>query len=143
MSISQAFTFMGGEVQFEDLTASPVAFKTVAEVQKTSLSGNNVKFADVTNIQSPDNYAEVIPTIIEGGELSFEANFVPGDDSQGDLYTIRDAREKRNWKIVLPDSLGYLAFAGYVAAVDTSLDFGKEGKLSVKIKISGKVTPNF
>src|SRR6476619_5151780 len=123
---TQAFSFMGGAVRIMD--SPPVE---IAEVQKVTFSGNKVDFADVTNIQSPDNYKEFIPTLIEAGELSFDANFIPGDETQTDLYTARDARTKKSWEVVLPDSLGTFSFDAYVASIDQALDFAKEAKLTV------------
>src|ERR1043166_9249280 len=130
---------MGGKVEMGD-GASPEVFNPIAEVRKVTISGNKVDFADVTNIQSPNNYKEFIPTLIEAGELSFECNYIPADTTQASLVTARDARTKHNWKVVLPSTLGNITFAGFVSSIDPSLDYSKEATLSVKVKITGAVT---
>ncbi len=139
MAATQAITFMGGDLKIGD-AASPEVFTAVAEVQKVAFSGNKVEFPDVTNIQSPSNYKEFIATTIEAGECSFDANLVPGNATQTALYTMRDARTKHNIKVILPSSAGTYSFVAFVASIDTNLDFGKEAKLAVKLKITGPVT---
>ena len=139
MSQSQAFTFMDGFVE-QGNGASPEVFTQISEVRKVSFSGNKVSFADVTNISSPGNYAEKLPTIIEAGELAFDCNYIPSDTSQTSLFTTRDNRTKSNWKVILPGSLGHFSFQAYVASIDPSLDYSKEASLAVKLQITGPVT---
>ena len=142
---SQAFSGYGLSVGFggEPLASPPVLFQDIAEIQQVAFSGSKVDLADVTNTQSPNRRREYIATLIDSGELTFNANFIPSDGSQAALRSTMDAAEAVNWLVTLPNSLGTLAFAGIITSLDRNLDFSKEAKLSGKVKITGPITESF
>jgi predicted secreted protein len=141
---SQAFSGYGLELQKGTgvFSGSPAVetFDTIAEIQQVAFTGSKVDLADVTNVASPNRRREYIATLIDSGELTFTANFIPGDSTQAGLRTTMDAAEAVNWQVVLPNSLGTLSFAGILTSLDRNLDFSKEAKLSAKIKITGPIT---
>jgi predicted secreted protein len=136
--MSQAFSFYDGEVRLGDGAPSEL-FTAIAEVQSVEFTGSKVDLADVTHTKSPNRRREYIGTLIDSGELAFTANYIPGDTSQGTLQSVMDAAAPRNWEVVLPSSLGTLAFAGVITSIDKNLSFDKEAKLSVKVKITGPI----
>jgi hypothetical protein len=143
--MSNAFSGYGLFVKFgnADGTVSPFSpetFTAITEVQVVDFTGSKTDLADVTHAQSPNARREYIATLIDSGDMNFTANFIPGDLTQVGLTAVRDARATRNWKVVLPASLGTFSFAGIITSIDHSLDFSKEAKLTVKVKITGPLT---
>lgn len=137
--MSQAFSGFGTELQLET-SSSPFVFQTINEVQNIAFSGSKVDLVDVTNMQSPSAYREYLATLKDAGELTFTANFIPGDTTQVSLQTVFDSRAVQHWKVVLPASLGEFDFDGILTMLDHDLQFDKEAKLSGKIKITGPNT---
>jgi predicted secreted protein len=137
--MSQAITFIGGSVKTGD-GASPEVFTAITEVQTASFSGDKVDTVDVTHAASPGAHREFIATLDDNGEFQFTANLLPTDTTQINLKTKRDAKLPINWQVVLPASLGKFSFAGLIVSIDRSLDFTKEAKLTVKVKITGALT---
>lgn len=122
-----------------------LAGTAIAEVTKIQRSGAKADFADVTNMQSVGAYREVLPTLLDPGEISCDANYLGNQSSaQTLLQTEFDAQTLGNWTIVLPPkpgtttSAGQWAFTAYVSSVDFDLPVDKEAKLSFKLKITGK-----
>lgn len=137
--MSQAFSGFGTSVQLET-SASPFVFNEIAEVQTVEFTGSKVDLVDVTNMQSPTAYREYLATLKDAGELQFTANFIPGDTTQQSLQAAFDSRAKQNWLVTLPSALGDFSFQGIVTAIDHALNFDKEAKLTVKVKITGPNT---
>jgi Lambda phage tail tube protein, TTP len=120
---------------------SPESFTAVAEVISLQQSGKKVDLIDVTNMDSPASsvgltFREFIGGLADGGEMSFTANYIPGNSSQEAFRTAFDGL-LHNWQIVLPASLGTWSFAGFVSADDKDYQIDKQLTFSGKIKISG------
>lgn len=125
--------------------AISVGGQAIAEVTKIQRSGAKADFADVTNMQSPGAYREVLPTLLDPGEISCDANYLGNQSTaQTLLQTEFDAQTLGNWTITLPPKIGTTTSAGqwtftaYVSTVDFDLPLDKEAKLSFKLKITGK-----
>jgi predicted secreted protein len=137
--MSQAFTFTGGAVKTGD-AASPEVFTGVSEVQTVSFSGDKVDVVDVTHALSPGGNREFIATLGDNGTMQFTANWLPADTTHINLKTKRDAKAPINWQVTLVPSAVKLSFAGIITGIDRNLDFNKEAKLTVKVKITGTLT---
>jgi predicted secreted protein len=139
--MSQAFSGYGLFVKLGNgiIAGSPPAetFTAITEVQVVDLTGSKVDLVDVTHAQSPSARREYLATLIDSGDMNFTANFIPSDTTQTTLQSVMDARVAHNWEIVLPGMLGTFTFSGIVTSIDHSLDFAKEAKLTVKVKITG------
>jgi len=125
----------------DDATVSPLSpetFTELAEVQTIQRSGSKSDLVDVTNMQSVGGYREYLATLRDAGDVSFTANYIPKDLTQTELQSLFDGATLRNWQIVLPEDLGYWAFKAYVQSNDYDLPHDKEGKISGKLKITGK-----
>lgn len=92
---------------------------------------------DATHSASPGGYREFIPGLVDGGEVSFDVNYVPGDATIVTAMTY--LRSVITARVVLPN--GYIwNFSGILTefAPDAPLD----GKMvmSVSVKVSGVPT---
>jgi hypothetical protein len=118
----------------------------LAEVRKISRTGAKSNFDNVSNMDS-GNTEEMLPTMLTPGQVDFEVNFVPGDATQQTLVTDYNTQALNPWQIVLPPgtgaptSLGGWTFLAYVDSEDFTLDFAKGATKSVKLQITGAVTP--
>jgi predicted secreted protein len=150
--MSQAFSGYGLYVELgnNDGSTSPFVaetFSAISEVQMVDFTGSKVDLVDVTHAQSPNARREYIATLIDDGEMTFTANFIPGDLTQTGLQTVYSNRAVRDWRVLLPGAtspstvgpLGEFTFSGIVTSIDHGLPFDKEAKLSVKVKITGQL----
>jgi predicted secreted protein len=125
-------------------------FTTVAEVRTISGPSLSVDVDDVTSHDSPDGWEEAIATILRSGEVTFDVNFVPTDDTHDGtatdgLLTRLQAREWSNCKLVFPDAALVVdrttwTFVGAVAKFQPIADPKSALRASVSFKISGKPT---
>jgi predicted secreted protein len=137
--MSNAFAPRGTELQRGTPLTSPT-YTTIAEVTKISISGSKADLADVTNMDSPSNFREFLPTLLDSGEIKAEMNFIPGDATQAAVLADFNGQVLSPWQIVLPNSLGSFTFNAYVTTEDVDLPIDKQGTRSFTLKVTGPVT---
>jgi hypothetical protein len=117
-------------------------YTSVAQLQKFSFSGIKLVFDDVTNIDSPSSYKEVLPVLIDPGDVALEGIFNPEDATQTDLLTACQGLTLSNFKIVLSNAQATtLTFAGYVAEyAPAQVETTKAITFTAKIQVTGPVT---
>lgn len=150
MADSDARTGFGALLQKGD-GASPENFITILGIK--GLGGPSISrdTHDTTVMTSPGGWREFIGGLKDGGEVTFQANWLPRDETQGQAEGglmaefDKDSCESRsNWRIVVPACPGepevYLEFAGILSGqnIDIPMDdlMGFEGT----IKVSGRPT---
>lgn len=87
--------------------ASPESFATIAELR--TISGPTIKAdtIDVTVHNTPTPWRRFISGLLDGGEVTFDINFIPTDDTHDYNYGILHLlvnRVRRNFQIVFPDA---------------------------------------
>lgn len=104
--MSNAHAAHGTLLQIGDGATPTEGFTTIAEVKDIDL-GLAQEPIEVTNHSSTDGWRERIGGLLDGGEVTFEVNFLPADDTQdfpaGLLKDMVD-RTKRNFKVVFTDT---------------------------------------
>ena len=95
------------------------AFNTIGEVLDVSGGISLTRaFEDATNMESPDGYREYIPSLKDMGEITFQVNAVYSDAQQNNLVADLEAGTLRNFRVILPASIGKRwEGAAYVASV--------------------------
>lgn len=134
-TVSQAFPGRGTELQYNIGSG----FTTLAELKKIDFSGSKYDLADVSNMDG-GNFREWLPTLADSGELSFDGNYVPADQSQKDLLNSFNNATLVAWQVVLPGGRGTISFNAYVQELARSIPVDKEASVSGKLKITGKIT---
>jgi hypothetical protein len=123
--------------------ATSETFTTIAEVRDIEGPELELETKDVTSHDS-GGWKEHIGTLLSGGEVSFDLNFIPQNATQGyDGGLLEDMvnRTKRNFKLVFPDSPATeWAFAALVTGFSPSAGVGDELKADVTLLISGQPT---
>lgn len=97
---------------------------------------------DVTNQSSPNFYKEWIPTLLDGGDVKFNANYIPGAAVQGGLLTAMQARTLEDFTLTPPTpyAANVISFSAYVTDWDLKTPHSKKATLEVKLSVSGPVT---
>lgn len=121
---------------------TPEQFVTIANV--TSISGptRTRETLDVTAHNSPDGWREFIGGLKDGGEVSLEINYDPGEASH-DLDADFDDAEPRRYRIViLPDTEDEHTweFTGILTELSDEFPFDDKMSRSMTVKVSGKPT---
>jgi hypothetical protein len=140
-------TGMGAVLQRGD-GASPENFVDVVGIK--SISGPSIArdTHDTTDMAS-EQYRSFIGGLVDGGEITFEGNFLPRDPTQhqedGGLmgeFDKSSCDSLRNWRIVIPDCEGepisYLEFGAILTAM--GLEFPMDDVMSFNggLKVSGR-----
>lgn len=116
-------------------------YTTIAEVLDITGPSYDVRTEEVTNHDS-GGWAEFAPTIIDGGEVTFEINYYSAT-TQDQVETDMLAKTKRLWNLVFPlpsSGTDTRAFAGYVVANEPQAPVEGVLRFSLTIKVTGAVT---
>ena len=126
--------------------ASPEVFTTIAEIN--SIDGPNLarETQEVTHMESPDQYREYIGGLLDGGEVSFEGNYVPRHATHGatagtGLFSkfADGSVGTHNFKIALPGTpTAAWAFKGILTSLEPKHPHDDKMEISGTIKVSGK-----
>jgi hypothetical protein len=123
--------------------ASPTeAFTTIAEVRDISGPSIAVGTEEVTSHDSA-GWREYIPTLLEGGEVTFDLNFnaAATQGFTGGLYDDMIDKTLRNFQILLPTTTAKTgAFKAYVTGFELSAPVEGVLTASVTLMISGSIT---
>lgn len=139
--MSDAFWAYGSLLQAGDGAVSE-AFTSVAEITKLTPPNLSRDAIEVTHTTSANGYREFIAGWRDGGEVAYEANWLPTNATQDystGLHASFNDDDVHNWRIVVPEVLR-IDFAGFITAHEPDLPLEDRATLSGKIKISGKPT---
>lgn len=150
MPDSDARTGFGATLQKGDGN-SPENFVSILGIR--SISGPEISrdTHDVTTMLSPSGWREFIGGLKDGGEVSFEALWLPRDPTQGQeeggfmAEFDKDSCESRgNWRILVPACPGepevYVEFAGIVSGQSIEIPMDDIMGFTGTIKVSGRPT---
>lgn len=123
--------------------ASVESFTSVAEVVSMSGPGFTRESVDFTHMTSADDYMEYKPGMKDGGEVSFEGRWLPGNashDASTGVLSLFEAGTTDNWKLTFPDGSDF-TFAAFVTAIEPSIGGVNDPvNMSVTLKVTGKPT---
>jgi predicted secreted protein len=135
---SKAAAGQGTQLQYGGPFPGTPSYVTLAEVIKIQRSGSKMDIVDVTNMDSAGAYREKLATLLDGGEISFEANYIPTDPTQVGMQGLFDNRTLGQWAIVLPNTLGTWTFNAYSISDDFDIPVDKQMTFTGKLAITGK-----
>lgn len=123
--------------------ASPASYVEVAEVTNITPPSANIDQIDVTHMQSPNRYREFISGLIDGGEASFDMNFVPGSTSDDRLFELLTlpvgASRRRSCKITYPNGHNWI-FDAELVGYEPTIPTDDKMSATVTFKVSGSLT---
>ena len=122
--------------------ATPEVFATIAEVKDIKGPKMKADTEDATSHDSTDGWKEFIPTLIEGGEVTFDIQFVPTGATHSyvaGLAKLLVDRTLRNFQLVFPDATTWVLPA-YVTGFEPENTLKGISKADITLQISGKPT---
>ena len=148
MADSDAHTGFGALLLKGD-GASPENFIAIMGVK--SINGMSISRAthDTTDMQSPNGWREFVGGLVDGGEVSFEANFLPRNATQNQEeggfmaeFDKSSCDSRGNWRIQFPEcdgeAEGYFEFAGVATGQQVQFPLDDLMGFSGTIKVSGR-----
>jgi len=142
MAASTAFWAYGSQLQLSD-GAVGGTYTAIAEITELTPPNMSRDAQEVTHHASPDGYKEFIGTFRDGGEVAVKANWLPTNATQDGTTGVLEAfndNDMHYWKIILPNTLITISFAGIITAFNPDLPLSEQGTLSFTVKVSGKPT---
>lgn len=122
----------------------PENFSPIAEVVNIGGPSLSLDAIDVTNQSSTNGWKESIGGLLDGGEVTFDINYIPTDtthDATSGLLSAMQNRTVKNFQLVFPDSGNTTwSFAALVTGFEPSADVSDKLAASVTLKITGEPT---
>jgi predicted secreted protein len=147
MADSDAHIGLGAHIQKGDGN-SPENFISILGIKSISGPGIKRDAIDVTDMDS-GTFREYIGGLVQGGTISFDANFLPRDPTQNQHvhgfmaeFDKTSCDSRGNWRITLPicagDSEGYFEFAGIVTGQNVTMPMADVMAFTGEITVSGR-----
>jgi predicted secreted protein len=73
------------------ISTDGVSYTTLAEVRSLNPPSDNIEIIDATNMDSPGRRREYVSGFIDGGEMTLELNFIPGNSTDQTIRARVDA----------------------------------------------------
>lgn len=133
----------GGSIGYDTLPATQ-SFTDVAQVNSVSGPGFAADAIEKTHMASPNAFREFFAGLVDGGEVSFECNFLPGNATQmatTGVLKIMKSREVRVWRITFPGSpeVG-ISFPAVVTGWEPDAPGDDKMTLAITLKVAGEPT---
>ena len=121
--------------------ASSEAFTAIAELIGLSGPGLSLDTVESTHTESLNAAKEYIAGLKDGGEVSVDLNFLPGNATHTALIADWAARTLRNFEIVWPDTGSTKwSFSAFVTNYEPSAPIEDRMTASASLKITGVPT---
>ena len=118
--------------------ATVEAFTAIAELIGLSGPGLALDTVESTHTESANAAKEYIAGLLDGGEVSADLNFLPGNATHTGLVADWQARTLRNWEVIWPDTGSTTwSFAAFVTSYEPSAPIEDRMTASVSLKLSG------
>lgn len=122
---------------------SPNEFDDLGEVFNITPPSETVDQVDVTHMQSPDRRREFIDGLIDGGECSFEMNYIPGSVADDRLNEILETpvgqSRRKTCRIIYPNSVVH-TFSGNLMTYEKNVPTDDKMTATVTFRVTGTVT---
>jgi len=114
----------------------------IAEVRDINGPEQVAEKDDVTNQSSPNFYREWITTLLDGGDVTFTCNYIPGDSSQTAMLTALQNRGVEAFTIdpPAPNAAHQVAFSARVTKWGSKFPHAKAATLDITLAVTGPVT---
>lgn len=140
--MSNALLGYGSVFEIED-DNSPGVYVPMLEVSSITPPSADLDQIDVTHMQSPNRRREFISGLIDGGECSFDMNFIPGNASDDRLFQLLTlpvgASRTRNCRVSFPNGVTW-SFQAELTKYEPTVPFDDKMTATVTFKVTGDLT---
>lgn len=151
MADDDARTGFGALLQKGTGVGSPEDFITILGIKSIDGPSISRETHDTTTMLSTGGWREFIGGLKDGGEVSFSANWLPRDDTQGQgegglmaEFDKESCESRGSWRILVPACPGepevYLDFQGILTGQNVSIPMDDLMSFEGTIKVSGRPT---
>lgn len=144
MAASEALLGYGSTFEIATSGNSPTDFVSLGEVYNITPPSDTVDQIDVTHMQSPNRRREFISGLVDGGECSFEMNWVPGSTGDSELNEILalgvGVSRRRQCRIRYPNAVTH-TFEAELQSYEKTVPTDDKMTATVTFKVTGAVTP--
>jgi len=148
MADSEAHTGFGAMLQRGD-GQSPENFVTVLGIKSITGPAFTRDTHEVTEQAQTSNFKQYIGGMVDAGELSFDANFLPREPTQNQSvggflaeFDLNSCNSRGNWRITLPEcegeAEGYLELEAIVTGASIQFPMDDLMSFSGTMKVSGR-----
>jgi len=122
-------------------SADGVTYTSVAQLRNIKFGGLKSTVDKVTNLDSPNAFEEILPTIIDPGDCSYDGVLDPANPTVQSLLTLLQNQTLTFFKVTFPGLANTITWKGYVVDhVPAEVGYAKAITFSGKIMITGPVT---
>lgn len=144
--MSEALLGYGASFEISNSAQSPTSFVSLGEIFNITPPSAQIDQIDVTHMQSPGRRREFISGLIDGGECSFEMNYIPGSAGDLELNEILDIgvglTRRRSCRIRYPNGVTH-TFDAELQSYEPSVPTDDRMTATVTFKVTGAVTRGF
>src|SRR5262245_55935180 len=123
--------------------SSPDLYVELAEIKSITPPSVDVDTVEVTHMQSPNRFREYISGLQDGGEASFEMNFIPGSTSDDRIFELLNlgvgVSRRRACRISYPNGVTW-SFKAEVHGYEAEVPLEVACAGSVTVKVTGTIT---
>jgi hypothetical protein len=112
----------------------------IAEVRDIDGPQQKADMDNATNQSSPGHYKEWVTTLIDGGDVKFACNYVPGDSSQIALLTALKNRVEEAYTLTDPSGASTISFNARVMTWHVKSPHAKIATIDIDLRVTGEVT---
>jgi hypothetical protein len=141
MADTAPFWAYGSQLQLGDGLG---AFTTVSEVKDFNTPKATRDRIDTTSHSSPGGYRRKLPTLKDGGDVTYNVNWLPTEATHNNttgLTSLYDSGEERPWKIIATDEdESEVTFNAFVMEFEGRLPVNGVGEGAVTLMPTGVIT---
>jgi hypothetical protein len=140
-----ATKFVLGKGSVFSISTNGTTYTPVAQIKTISFSGGKLDTEDITNMDSPGDFREYAPTLLDAGQAAISGVFNPADPGQLMLAATFLGPTLVTCKLQYPVMAGFTTgflrtFTGWVTESNLDAQFDKSSTLSATIKVTGPIT---
>lgn len=120
---------------------SPEAFVTISEVRDINGPQLSTAVVDVTNQSSPNATEEILATLKQLGQVTFDINWQPGHvthNATTGLLADWISRAKRHFRLTWPDGITTWSFTAFVVGMSPTSPVADALRMSVTLRVTGE-----
>ena len=144
--MSDALLGYGSTFEIANSGQSPTSFVSLGEVFNITPPSAQIDQIDVTHMQSPGRRREFISGLIDGGECSFEMNYIPGSTGDEELNEILElavgVSRRRSCRIRYPNGVTH-TFDAELQSYEPTVPTDDRMTATVTFKVTGAITRGF